>query len=87
MVESKDILIIALHSIEKEPRVKFENTPETFEWILQLLSERGYKSITLGQFHDYTKGIGMLPEKPVIITDDDGYESIYTNAYPLLEKY
>ena len=81
------ILIVALHSIEKESKVKFEITLETFEYVLKLLSDNGYKSITLGQFYDFTKGIGTLPDKPVVITDDDGYQNIYTNAYPLLEKY
>jgi peptidoglycan/xylan/chitin deacetylase (PgdA/CDA1 family) len=27
-----------------------------------------------------------LPEKPVLITFDDGYESVYTLAYPILQK-
>uniref|UniRef100_A0A6M3KAS3 Putative polysaccharide deacetylase n=1 Tax=viral metagenome TaxID=1070528 RepID=A0A6M3KAS3_9ZZZZ len=81
------VLIIALHSIEKQTQVRFETSTENFEWILQMLSERGYKSITLGQFYNFTKGLGVLPEKPVIITSDDGYESIYTNALPLVKKY
>ena len=27
-----------------------------------------------------------LPEKPIILTSDDGYQSIYTNAFPILTK-
>ena len=36
---------------------------------------------------NYTKGNGTLPQKPIIITIDDGFESIYTYVYPLMKKY
>ena len=28
-----------------------------------------------------------LPENPIMITFDDGYEDNYQNAYPILKKY
>jgi peptidoglycan/xylan/chitin deacetylase (PgdA/CDA1 family) len=28
-----------------------------------------------------------LPSRPIVITFDDGYESTYTNAFPVLRKY
>ena len=28
-----------------------------------------------------------LPAKPIIISLDDGYQNIYTNAFPLAKKY
>ncbi|MGQ9490972.1 MAG: polysaccharide deacetylase family protein [Anaerolineae bacterium] len=61
--------------------------PERFESHLQYLRQAGYQSITLD---DLLYGLAQgraLPEKPVILTFDDGYEDNYTNAFPLLQRY
>lgn len=60
---------------------------ERFEAHLQALEENGYESIHMSQLEDYVYRGGKLPEKPVIITIDDGYASNYEVAYPLLQKY
>ena len=57
-------------------------TPQRFEEHLQALLAAGYTPVS---FSEYYKG--QLPEKPIIITFDDGYESNYLYAYPLLQKY
>lgn len=36
---------------------------------------------------NYLDGIKTLPEKPVIISADDGYQDSYTYAFPILKKY
>lgn len=62
-------------------------SPQAFEAQLRYLVEAGYQPITLGDLI-YHLSLGTpLPEKPVILTFDDGYEDHYTNAYPLLKKY
>jgi len=51
------------------------------------LVKAGYQPITLRDLiYHLTLGV-PLPEKPIILTFDDGYEDNYTNAYPLLKKY
>jgi peptidoglycan/xylan/chitin deacetylase (PgdA/CDA1 family) len=46
----------------------------------------GYYSITLNQLYDAMHAGSPLPEKPVILTFDDGYRDAYTNAFPLLRS-
>ena len=46
----------------------------------------GYYSITLSQLYDAMQGGSPLPEKPVILTFDDGYKDAYSNAFPLLRS-
>ena len=59
---------------------------EDFAAQLDYLKAEGYETITMLEFSKAAKGKGTLPEKPVIVTFDDGYEDNYTQALPLLEE-
>ncbi len=62
-------------------------SPARFEEQLRYLKGAGYTSITLRDLI-YHMALGWpLPERPVILTFDDGYRDAYTFAYPLLKKY
>ncbi|OON99361.1 MAG: hypothetical protein ATN35_13000 [Epulopiscium sp. Nele67-Bin004] len=58
-----------------------------FEEQLVHLLDNGYTPINFVNLWDYLNGTGGMPEKPFIITADDGYLSNYEIAYPILEKY
>ncbi len=62
-------------------------TPAEFEDQINYLAENGYHSITPDQLMGYLKYGRALPDKPVLITFDDGYADNYANAYPILRKY
>lgn len=59
---------------------------ETVENDLKYLAENGYKTVFTEDVIEYVNG-GTLPEKPVIITADDGFYNNLTYLLPLLEKY
>ncbi len=58
-----------------------------FEQDLQWLQKNGYTTITTAELMQYMKGEATPPEKPIILTIDDGYRGVYLNAFPLLQKY
>ncbi len=58
-----------------------------FEEELAYLKCAGYTGITLAQLFDAMGGGAALPERPVILTFDDGYSDGYTDAFPLLKQY
>ena len=49
--------------------------------------ENGYTVISIRDLDDADKGKIELPEKPIIITFDDGYYSNYEYIYTILQKY
>jgi len=58
-----------------------------FENQMKFLAENGYQTIALDDFYNAFFQNGQLPQKPIIITIDDGYYDAYINAYPILKKY
>ena len=66
----------------------FTVTPERFATDLQALQIWGYSTISLEQFQGFLDDPEMeLPDKPILITFDDGYRDNFENAYPLLKQY
>ena len=87
--ENKALPVVMYHQITKNATRagKYCVTLSELEGDLAYLKERGYNTITAGQLIDYVYDAVPLPEKPVIITFDDGYETVYSYLLPLLEKY
>lgn len=75
------------HHVDPKLKNEIAIRPATFEAQLKILSNLGYHTITARQLVDHqTKGT-PLPDKPVMITFDDGWRNQYTYAWPLLKKY
>jgi peptidoglycan/xylan/chitin deacetylase (PgdA/CDA1 family) len=81
------IPIVALHGIEPAPYGAYELGTAEFDYLCGTLKALGYKTITLLEMLSYLDSGKKLPEKPVILTSDDGYYSIYAYAFPILKKY
>ena len=79
--------VIMYHSVYGENAEEYIVTPVQFENDLAWLDKNHYTSITAQQLTDYVNGIGSLPEKPVMITLDDGCYNNLSDVLPLLEKY
>lgn len=62
-------------------------SPADFSAQLEFLKKNNYNSITPDDLYNAMESGATLPENPVLITFDDGYEDNFINAYPLLEKY
>lgn len=81
------IPIIMYHQIKNSGAGKDVITPHEFESDIEYIAENSYTTITIKDLVEYVSGKGTLPEKPIILSFDDGYLSNYKYAYPLLKKY
>lgn len=59
------------------------NTPESFEENIKTFLENGYTIISMKELADSYDGKIEFPNKPLIITFDDGYYSNYEYIYPI----
>ena len=81
------IPVLNYHQINDTEKNALTVNTEQFEAQMKYLSENGYTAITPADMLDAWENGTQLPEKPVIITFDDGYLDNYNHAFPVLEKY
>lgn len=81
--------ILMYHSVLKDKSYQgvYVISPDSFEKDLQYLQKKGYTAVVMQDLLDYVNKKTPLPEKPVMITFDDGYYNNYLYAYPLIRKY
>ena len=84
---SAQVPILMYHNLAQEGSGSDTISVQRFEEHLAALQDAGYTTITFQDLLAYVEQGTELPEKPVLLTFDDGYESNYTLAYPLLQQY
>lgn len=87
--QGQKLPIIMYHNISPNTnrQGKYTVSVKEFEKDLLYLRERGFTPILTAQLLEHVKQGKPLPAKPVMITFDDGFESFYAYAFPLLQKY
>ncbi len=84
---TKKVPVLLYHHVDENVTSPSVVTPLTFDRQLSIINEAGFESVTLTQLYNYIYKGEDLPEKPVLITFDDGYFSNLEKAKPILEKY
>ena len=80
--------ILMYHSILRDPRKAdtYIATEDQFRKDLKYLKDNGYETVVVKDLIDYVNELGPLPEKPVMITFDDGQYNTLCYALPILEE-
>jgi len=79
--------ILCYHVISEDKSSTMYTPYWKFEEHLKALQDNGYTAITPQQLYEAYYLNKELPQKPIMITFDDGYYDNYTLGYPLLQKY
>lgn len=79
---------IMYHSIYKDPgESRYIVTPSQLESDLEFIKQNGFTTVSCAEIISYRQGNTNLPDKPILLTFDDGCYNFLTNVLPLLEKY
>jgi|CXWL01.1.fsa_nt_gi peptidoglycan/xylan/chitin deacetylase (PgdA/CDA1 family) len=85
--------VLMYHHIQESETAKTNGngyltvTPATFESHLAYLNDSGYISITPAQLIGFFDSGTSLPNRPILLTFDDGYDDFANKAAPLLSRY
>ena len=60
---------------------------EDFRQQMEYLHQQGYQTITISQLVEALNFGADLPEKPIVITFDDGDITVIQNAFPIMQQY
>jgi peptidoglycan/xylan/chitin deacetylase (PgdA/CDA1 family) len=87
----ESVPILMYHVINRPPAgAKFPGlyvAPEEFAAQMQALAHAGFHAVTMDQMlANWTRGTPLPADKPIVLSFDNGYQSQYTQALPVLHR-
>ncbi|WP_455210622.1 polysaccharide deacetylase family protein [Kaarinaea lacus] len=85
---SNELTVLTYHDVAADPGNDIYGLSRSmFVAHMDYLQTHGYQPISLSQLEEYQKHPDRMPEKPVILTFDDGLTSYYEFVVPILKTY
>lgn len=81
------VLVLMYHDIAPVPGNDKTLALADFERQLELMKENNFHWITMEQYRDFILHGDPVPDNAVLLTFDDGYESLYKYAYPVMKEH
>ena len=87
MVHPTGIPVLMYHKIGDDKDNDAVIREDLFREQMKFLKDNGYNPLTMDQLYDYVVNGAAVPEKPVVLTFDDGYADTYSIVYPIMKEY
>ena len=87
MVHPTGIPVLMYHKIGDDKDNDAVIREDLFRQQMKFLKDNGYNPLTMDQLYDYVVNGAAVPEKPVVLTFDDGYADTYSIVYPIMKEY
>jgi peptidoglycan/xylan/chitin deacetylase (PgdA/CDA1 family) len=86
--DSTRVAVLGYHDFsETQPETQMRMKPSKFRKQMETIRQLGISVISLEDFMAWKRGEKTLPERCILITLDDGWKSVYTDAYPVLKEF
>ncbi len=85
--ETRQLPILMYHSVLNSRKGAYIISEKQFENDLQTLMQLGYQTVSASQVIAYAEGRGTLPEKPIMLTFDDGHFNNLYYTLPILKRF
>lgn len=79
-------ILLYHHITNGEPANAYSVSQAVFRDQMEYLSRNGFKTISMVDLLRSIQDGADLPQKPVMITFDDGNENVYFNAFPIMQE-
>jgi peptidoglycan/xylan/chitin deacetylase (PgdA/CDA1 family) len=80
--------VLVYHDIRDQPGAdEYVVSTQAFREQMAFLKQQGYQPVSLARYADAAAGKSKLPEKPIVLSFDDGLVSFRDIAVPVLAEY
>ena len=82
------VTVLGYHDFSKTKKATQMLIPtDKFRKQMQAIKELGLNVISMEDFLAWKRGEKKIADKSILITIDDGWKSVYTDAYPILKEF
>jgi peptidoglycan/xylan/chitin deacetylase (PgdA/CDA1 family) len=86
VIMTEHLPVVTFHSLDHRSSV-ISFSPHVFRHGMTRLYENGFRTLSLPKAVDHVRRGKAFPERSMVITFDDGYRTVYDEAFPILKRY